>query len=621
MRATRWFWPVVTAGIVGNGLVLRQRVAGLPVLEACDDPPDPAHVVVTATGVEVDPATLRAASRHMAGSGLDALDLVPADLPANRTFELARLVDPRAFRDDPLAAGRGAGTALVLTGELATRVGVAEAAERYALGPLDMLRLTAEVKRYAPRTTDLAVSPWLRAAPGDDAGSRYARLEATYAVGVPMLVGARAIALAVLARGLRRARPGAVVAAAAHSLTPVLVTRGTAVAPRDVPGRAPVRLAASALDLAGTVVLRRRGAAGRAADAGTGPADLAARRAEYDRLLAPGTARFFEPRRPDCPMCGSADLRVQVRMPDMLQGKPGTFTLEACDGCGHVFQNPRLTPEGLDFYYRDFYDGSGEGTSELAFGAGGPSYRGRAEIVDGVAEPRRWLDVGAGHGHFCLAARSYWPKTTFDGLDRGDATLEAERRGWVDRGLSGSFPEVAPELAGRYDVVSMHHYLEHTRDPAAELDAVGTVLEPGGLLLIEVPDASSRLGRRLGQWWVPWLQPQHQHFLTVERMRSLLDERGFTTVTCQRSEPHQPADLLFAVYLAVNRVAPPVDVPWRPPSTPWTRARRTAAFGLAAPAFAVALLLDAVLAPVVSRRSSNAYRLLARAPGDPPPAA
>ena len=33
------------------------------------------------------------------------------------------------------------------------------------------------------------------------------------------------------------------------------------------------------------------------------------------------------------------------------------FTLEQCGDCGHVFQNPRLTPEGLEFYYRDFYDG------------------------------------------------------------------------------------------------------------------------------------------------------------------------------------------------------------------------------------------------------------------------
>ena len=43
------------------------------------------------------------------------------------------------------------------------------------------------------------------------------------------------------------------------------------------------------------------------------------------------------------------------------------------------------------------------------------------------------------------------------------------------------FPELAPTMAGAYDVVSMHHYLEHTREPNDELKAARRVLRPGGL--------------------------------------------------------------------------------------------------------------------------------------------
>ncbi|MGG8409160.1 hypothetical protein ACM614_22460, partial [Streptomyces sp. 12297] len=69
------------------------------------------------------------------------------------------------------------------------------------------------------------------------------------------------------------------------------------------------------------------------------------RRAAYAAELAGGADRFLEPRRATCPWCDAPRLAVRVRMPDLLQGKPGRFTLEECQACGHVFQNPRLTVE------------------------------------------------------------------------------------------------------------------------------------------------------------------------------------------------------------------------------------------------------------------------------------
>ena len=373
-------------------------------------------------------------------------------------------------------------------------------------------------------------------------------------------------------------------------------------------GRGPVRLVSEGLGVAQMVGRRRRRS--RTPD----PA-LATGRQEYEQLLAGGVEAFFEPRRATCPLCDSDRLRLEIEIPDMGQCKPGLFRLEACEACGHIFQNPRLSPAGLDFYYRDVYDGMGTASAEIAFSVGHRSYRSRAELVAGVTEPRRWLDVGAGHGHFCLLAQTIWPKATFDGLDIGDGIDKAERRGWVRRGWRGSFPALAGELAGSYDVVSMHHYLEHTREPGDELDAAAEVLEPGGFLSIELPDASSWLGHRLGRYWLPWLQPQHQHFLSVERLTAMLEERGFTIVACQRSEPHQAAELMAAVHLAVTRLTPPVDVPWRPPSTRWERRRRALAEAVAAPVFVLAAVADTLSGPIVSRTGgSNAFRVLARAP-------
>jgi SAM-dependent methyltransferase len=343
---------------------------------------------------------------------------------------------------------------------------------------------------------------------------------------------------------------------------------------------------------------------------------IAALRPGYHADLAGGTDRFFEPRRPDCPWCGSARLRVRLRTTDLVQHKPGRFVLDECDSCGHIFQNPRLSGHGLDFYYRDFYDGLGEELMDGIFKSSTSSYRSRAQCVAALAAaPRNWLDIGTGHGHFCETAREVFPTTRFDGLDLSEGVELAERHGRVARGLRGSLTELAPGLAGQYAVASMSHYLEHTPDPRQELAAAREVLCPGGLLLIEVPDPSSRYARLLGRWWLPWFQPQHLNLAPAPNLRRLLGELGFTVVREQRAQAHIPVDLVAACWLMVDRCAPRTEAPWSP-SRRWPRSRRAlrAAMILAAvPVLAVAALLDKAITPLAGRTGlSNAYRLLAR---------
>ncbi|MFD5793961.1 class I SAM-dependent methyltransferase [Streptomyces diastatochromogenes] len=343
---------------------------------------------------------------------------------------------------------------------------------------------------------------------------------------------------------------------------------------------------------------------------------IAALRPAYQADLADGTERFFAPRRTTCPWCTSTRLTPRLHTTDLLQHKPGHFTLDACTDCGHLFQNPQLTDEGLEFYYRDFYDGLGEQRMSGTFGGRTAMYRDRAQAMaphDPTA--KNWLDVGTGHGHFCEAARTVLPGTSFDGLDFTDGVELAAREGRVEHAYRGAFPDLAPELAARYDVVSMFHYLEHSTDPDRELRAAHEVVRPGGHLLIEVPDPQSRYARLLGRWWLPWLQPQHLHFMPVANLRRRLTELGFTVVAEQHAEPHDPVDLLAAVWLALDHLAPRDDAPWLPePPGALRRTLRTALLLAGVPALLTATLLDRFALRPLSHPLglSNAYRLVAR---------
>jgi SAM-dependent methyltransferase len=342
---------------------------------------------------------------------------------------------------------------------------------------------------------------------------------------------------------------------------------------------------------------------------------VASRRPAYLKDLADGVDRFFEPRLDACPWCGSAALDGRLRTTDLLQHKPGRFVLEGCRDCGHVFQNPRLNPAGLEFYYRDSYDGLGEKNANGMFESNRAGYRSRAELVKSLGAAGEWLDVGMGHGHFCREAAPLLPGVVFDGLDLGDSVELAQRAGRIRTGYQGSFVDLAGDLAGRYDVVSMYHYLEHTVEPKRELAAAMTVLRPGGLLAIELPDPECRWAKVLGRWWMPWLQPQHLNLMPIGNLRAELAEAGFTVLAQQRAEPHTAIDVVAALMLAVNALTiAGEDVPWREkPPRRWRRILRKAVFVACVPLFVLAVVVDRISAPFGRRRGwSNAYRVVAR---------
>ncbi|WP_031070811.1 class I SAM-dependent methyltransferase [Streptomyces sp. NRRL S-118] len=343
---------------------------------------------------------------------------------------------------------------------------------------------------------------------------------------------------------------------------------------------------------------------------------MAELRAAYRRELADGTRVFFEARQHRCPWCGSARLGGRLRTTDLLQHKPGEFSLDRCHDCGHIFQNPRLSERGLAFYYRDFYDGLGEERLGGMFAGGTATYRRRAESVrPHLAGPAEWLDVGTGHGHFCASAGEVLPEVVFDGLDRSDGAELAQRAGRVRHGHRGTFPELAAERPGSYDVVSMFHYLEHAPDPQDELEAARAVLRPGGLLVIDVPDPESRFARLLGRWWLPWLQPQHLHLAPVANLRRRLGETGFTVLAEEHAQAHDTVDLVAAAWLALDALAPREDLPWLPePPGRVRRAARGATLMAGVPLLLAATLLDrTVAAPLAGRWGlTNAYRLVAR---------
>jgi ubiquinone/menaquinone biosynthesis C-methylase UbiE/predicted RNA-binding Zn-ribbon protein involved in translation (DUF1610 family) len=336
--------------------------------------------------------------------------------------------------------------------------------------------------------------------------------------------------------------------------------------------------------------------------------------AEYYReTMEAGLHELFEQRVAVCPMCGRSDIVREMTLRDLVQLKPGFFHMSRCRSCGHLFQNPRLNARGLEFYYRDFYTGAGEETVKRYLALMTGSYRARALMVRGHSEPRLWLDVGAGHGHFSKTARELWKETKFHVLDISASIKRAEDLGWAERAYVGRLLDLAPQLEETYDVVSMFHYLEHTPDPLAELRAIAAVIESEGFLMIEVPDPDS-IGRRLmGRYWPSWLAPQHLHFFPARNMETYLREAGFDPILWHRAKAHQATDAAFAMENYLQQWGRVHGLPWNVYGNSSSKKGLLMMSVLQTPMRLTMKILDKLISPLrYLPYWPNTYRVLAR---------
>ncbi|TSE01114.1 class I SAM-dependent methyltransferase [Skermania sp. ID1734] len=607
-RSGRAIPALMAAGLVVNGVIKRRRVRALPRVAAGAPGVRPDDVrVVTVDGVVLDAETVEAARARLADASLAVLDLVPGDLPTGPALRLFGGLNPKTYRQQRLAAAQSPCQATLVVKDTHDRLGVSDTD---CLSAAEMARFALDAKRCAAGSADAALAPGLRSVTFDAATERV--MWESMGFKVPIVLAAPMLRHLLLAAGLAVNPVWGAVALAAYLGQPYLVFAGTQLRPRDLHRASATRLFNEPRNwlraLRGDE--RSRAVAAERADR------VGQAREQYRREIAEGVERFLEPRRPDCPWCGSSALTDHVRSPDMNRGKPGMFVLDRCADCGHIFQNPRLTLAGLEFYYRDAYDGLGESTSEFTKALAGPAYTARAEFVGRHTTPGSWLDVGLGHGHFCTVAKGIWPEARIDGLDMSANVDEAARRGWIDTGYRGQFCELSEELAGRYDVVSMQHYLEHTLDPKAEIRAAAQVLTVGGYLLIEVPDPEWLLARPLGRYWLGWSQPEHLHMIPIENLKTALRQSGFAIVDEQRGRSHVPIELSTAAIYLTKNAAPNLSA-WSPREPSRLRRIGLAATWLAgAPVIAAGAIGDALLMPVTRETDrGSAYRLLARLDG------
>lgn len=587
-----------------DGLRIRKRAKAMTILQPDHKLPQlESYRVVQKSGARPSDAMIRAAMNYAQANELQVLLLCAEGMATADAMVSLQTVDTGNFRKERMGSAKMLGEFFVVHIDLLDRM------DKDIVGPktsVDFVKLAAEFKKYAFVSMDFAIMQGLRPSGPQSLAVKPELLRYYFGgIGAPWLL----MQIMLLTLGFFFTPLTACLALFVYLLQPIIMLHDTPATSHDLIFYAWLRPFLDTKTMIQTFFLGKEDSIKR-------ELLLAEKRETYKELLAQGTDRFFEEKRCDCPICGSSALVRFISTRDRFQFKPGTFDVDRCQACEHIFQNPRLSIDGLEFYYKDFYDGLGEERLEGIFAHGNGPYLARANMVKGHSQPSRWLDVGGGHGHFCLLARDVFPQAAFDGLDLSSSVMEAEKKGWTNKSYRGLFPDLAEQISqtANYDVISMSHYLEHTRDPAAEIAAAARILPEGGHLLIELPDPESRFGQIFKSFWLPWFQPQHQHFLSASNLERLLKTYKFEPVTWHRGEAHHPIDIMFSFGLLVTQIAKPLDLPWLPvKNAALRRFVNPIVYVASIPFLIISRILDLALAPLLRRPGwSNAYRVLAK---------
>jgi 2-polyprenyl-3-methyl-5-hydroxy-6-metoxy-1,4-benzoquinol methylase len=197
--------------------------------------------------------------------------------------------------------------------------------------------------------------------------------------------------------------------------------------------------------------------------------------------------------------------------------------------CGVIFQLSTRTPEAIAREYEGHYHASTDRHPCLVPYAqryDGDRSAARARIARYrkllpelfCRDALRVLDVGCANGAFVdelLAAG-----VDAYGCDPDPVGGERER---VRRGT-------LVDEAGRYDAITYHDVLEHLVYPQAELELARTKLEPGGCVVVDVPDATIRPGHK-------HFKAEHLWYFTADAVASLFKRVSLVPLVIDRPIP------------------------------------------------------------------------------------
>lgn len=244
-----------------------------------------------------------------------------------------------------------------------------------------------------------------------------------------------------------------------------------------------------------------------------------------------------------CRLCRGEELTPYYR-----QGNDGRFVYYKCAVCSLV--NLDLSA-GMDQaqYTDEWVDPRDESARQNRENDASFDF-----ILKHVPGPGNFLDVGCGHGRLLFRAmQAGWQ---VKGIELSAPTAERVSQTLGVTVVSGDFMEnpVDPHDAGRYDLISLRHVLEHLPDSRLAMTRIRQMLAADGRLLLEMPNIEA-WDKRLKRWLVnrglyerrypEGFMAGHCNEFCRESLEYLLRETGFRLLRWETYSKKGTGNLIY----------------------------------------------------------------------------
>jgi len=134
-------------------------------------------------------------------------------------------------------------------------------------------------------------------------------------------------------------------------------------------------------------------------------------------------------------------------------------------------------------------------------------------------------DVGCGGGCNLRILRDLGASTV--GIEPDEQVVKKAQSDGFEVFHGGA--EECSKIVGQrqFDMVFLHHVLEHTLEPEIALNAIFKILKPGGFLYCNVPNNDCTALRIYGKSWTELDIPRHLNFYTHKSLSSILQKSHF----------------------------------------------------------------------------------------------
>lgn len=265
-----------------------------------------------------------------------------------------------------------------------------------------------------------------------------------------------------------------------------------------------------------------------------------------------------------CRVCKSANVSA------LHQGVKGfginaEYDIIKCADCGMAFTYPFLTEEQIKEYYDDqaiAFNGSGGDDLLDDYKKHKSSYWKKLginerfnEIIRMKPDAKSHLDIGCGAGFFIDYSREQGLDVY--GLELSEWGFQSSRK--LGLNTYKATIQDSGKLIPAVDVITMYDVLEHGIDPRDDLMRAYQLLNPGGILVVNLPNLDSFMSHATGKSWNKLIPPNHTYHFTKRALSKLVSDAGFEirqVSTNHGSREELMQELLVSPWRVAGKIVP-----------------------------------------------------------------